>query len=362
MNADSIRNTASTAGASQASPADADGAASADGAADADAVADHDPDQVDGVANGHGDSSVAGALGIGVIAREIGLTKDTLRVWERRYGFPQPLRAHGGERVYPAEQIERLKIVKRLLDGGHRPGKIMRLPLEALQQLAGSATPRAGVLPDDVLDALVDLLAAGQVGEVRKALAQRLLAFGLGRFVLETAAPLSTRVGDAWASGKIQVYQEHLFSEVLQHLLRGAMNLMPDARQDADARPRVLLTTVPGEQHGLGLLMAEAMLMLSGASCIALGTQTPLLEICAAAQAQRADVVALSYSEVMGMQDVWTGLGELRDRLPTGTHIWVGGSSAALARRTLSGIEHVPALGRVDEAVIGWRKRQVAAS
>jgi len=299
-------------------------------------------------------------LGIGVIAREIGLTKDTLRVWERRYGFPRPLRGDAGERIYPADQIERLKIIKRLLDGGHRPGKIMPLPLEALQHLAGSATPRPGVIPDAVLDALVDQLAAGQVADVRKTLAQRLLAFGLGRFVVETAAPLSTRVGDAWANGKIQVYQEHLFSEILQHLLRGAMNLMPDIRQDAEARPRVLLTTMPGEQHGLGLLMAEAMLMLSGASCIALGTQTPLLEICAAADAQQADIVALSYSEMMSAQEVWPALGELRERLPAETRIWVGGSSMALGRRTVSGVEHIGVLDRVDEAVVNWRKRRLA--
>ena len=308
----------------------------------------------------HDESDAAGALGIGVIAREIGLTKDTLRVWERRYGFPRPLRADGGERIYPAEQIERLKIVKRLLDGGHRPGKVVKLSLEALQQLVGSATPRAGLMPDEALDSLVDMLAAGQVAEIRKALAQRLLAFGLGRFVLDTAAPLSTRVGDAWATGRIQVYQEHLFSEVLQHLLRGAMNLMPDARQDPESRPRVLLSTTPGEQHGLGLLMAEAMLMLSGASCISLGTQTPLLEICAAAGAQRADIVALSYSAMMGFQEVWTGLTELRERLPAHVAIWVGGASPALGRRSLPGVENITLLARIDEAVIGWRKRQLS--
>jgi DNA-binding transcriptional MerR regulator/methylmalonyl-CoA mutase cobalamin-binding subunit len=302
----------------------------------------------------------AGALGIGVIAREIGLTKDTLRVWERRYGFPQPLRADGGERLYPPDQIERLKVVKRLLDGGHRPGKIMHLTLDALQRLAGSATPRIGLLPDEALDAMVEMLAGGRVGELRKTLAQRLLSFGLGRFVIETAGPLSTAVGDAWASGRLQVYHEHLFSEILQQMLRGAMNLMPDLGRDASARPRVLLTTTPGEQHGLGLLMAESIMTLSGAGCISLGTQTPLLEVCAAAEAQQAEVVALSFSAMMGMQEVWTNLAELRERLPSRVGIWVGGASAALSRRSLAGVDHVLSLERIDEAVIGWRKRHPA--
>ena len=64
-------------------------------------------------ANGIG---IGMGIGIGAIAHEIGLTKDTLRVWERRYGFPKPQRSLGGERLYPQEQVTKLRLVKRLLD------------------------------------------------------------------------------------------------------------------------------------------------------------------------------------------------------------------------------------------------------
>ena len=53
-------------------------------------------------------------LSIAAVERDTGLSKDTLRVWERRYGFPQPLRDANGERTYTAEQLARLRIVKRL--------------------------------------------------------------------------------------------------------------------------------------------------------------------------------------------------------------------------------------------------------
>ena len=59
--------------------------------------------------------------------------------------------------------------------------------------------------------------------------------------------------------------------------------------------PRVVLTTVPEEQHVLGLLMSECLLTLEGAACIPLGTQTPLADIVRAASAHAADVVAPSF-------------------------------------------------------------------
>ena len=41
----------------------------------------------------------ASGISIAAVERDTGLGKDTLRVWERRYGFPQPLRDAFGERV-----------------------------------------------------------------------------------------------------------------------------------------------------------------------------------------------------------------------------------------------------------------------
>lgn len=64
-------------------------------------------------------------LTITAVARETGLSPDTLRVWERRYGFPKPLRNSSGRRGYPQEQIDRLRQIKRLVDAGFRPGKLV---------------------------------------------------------------------------------------------------------------------------------------------------------------------------------------------------------------------------------------------
>ena len=60
----------------------------------------------------------AGAIGIAAVERETGINKETLRVWERRYGFPAPWRDATGERLYPPEQVHKLRLVRRLMEAG----------------------------------------------------------------------------------------------------------------------------------------------------------------------------------------------------------------------------------------------------
>ena len=50
-------------------------------------------------------------LSISAVERDTGLSKDNLRVWERRYGFPNPQRDAFGERIYPLEQVDRKSVV-----------------------------------------------------------------------------------------------------------------------------------------------------------------------------------------------------------------------------------------------------------
>jgi DNA-binding transcriptional MerR regulator len=77
----------------------------------------------------------------GVAARLAGLSAETLRVWERRYDLSDTQRSTSGQRLYSAEQVRRLGLLKQLVDQGHAIGVLARLPIEQLQELTG---PRAG--------------------------------------------------------------------------------------------------------------------------------------------------------------------------------------------------------------------------
>jgi methylmalonyl-CoA mutase cobalamin-binding subunit len=296
--------------------------------------------------------------GIAAVERDTGLAKDTLRMWERRYGFPAPLRDGNGERVYPDEQVERLRLIRRLLDNGHRPGKIVALPRADLVRLSESlaAPASAPALVDEGVAGYVELLRAHRIDELRDGLRIQLVRGGLERFAIEWAAPMATLVGERWACGEVSVFEEHLFTETIGRLLREALDALPPVR--AAVRPRVLLTTLPLELHGLGLLMAESLMALHGCACLSLGVQTPLPDIARAASMHAADIVALSCSPCMGATQLVEGLADLRRQLPAGIELWAGGSNPALARRAPANVRVLRHLTDIEPALSEWRRLQ----
>src|SRR5215207_3403060 len=79
-------------------------------------------------------------LNISAVERETGLSQDVLRMWERRYGFPKPDRDENGERQYSVADVAKLRAIKRLMDIGTRPGKIIHMAVEELNGLADERT------------------------------------------------------------------------------------------------------------------------------------------------------------------------------------------------------------------------------
>jgi methanogenic corrinoid protein MtbC1 len=312
-------------------------------------------------------------LSIASVERETGIGKDTLRVWERRYGFPTPGRDAFGERSYPQDQVDLLRVVKRLIDAGHRPGRILRLEPFQIVALADSAAsrgagstgarraegrdgePGAPAAHDgSALSAFLDMIRRHDAPGLRQALGGALARMGAERFVSELVAPLNVAVGEAWSRGRLEVFEEHSYTEEVQVVMRHAIAQMPPPQ--AGSRPRMLLSTFPGEAHGLGLLMVEIICRLEGAPCVSLGVQTPVLDLVRAAQAHDVDVVAISTSGIQPLQQVSDALTELRARLPESMALWVGGNTLALRRRPVPGTELMPSLQDLADALRRWRE------
>ena len=295
---------------------------------------------------------------IAAVERDTGLSKDVLRMWERRYGFPTHERDANGERAYAGTQVDRLRLIKRLMDQGHRPGKLIATADEELNTLVSRRSVRQANpanAPDTELSVLLQLIKQHDAAGYQQAMQQRLARQGMQSFVQDTVAPLTRSVGEAWEDGSFEVFEEHLFTELTKRLLRQAIATLPGGQRS----PRILLTSVPDEPHVIGLLMAESLFTLEGAECIPLGTQMPLLEIGRAAIAHEADVVALSFSTAFPQRQIPTLLQQLRMMLPDETCLWVGGGGIARLAK-MDGVLLLNSLAEALSAITTWRTEQGA--
>ena len=80
----------------------------------------------------------------GAVARQLGMSVETLRAWEHRYGITSSQHSGGGQRLYSQEDLQRLAWIKSLVDAGHRIGKLAALAPQDLQALAQGLSAEGG--------------------------------------------------------------------------------------------------------------------------------------------------------------------------------------------------------------------------
>jgi DNA-binding transcriptional MerR regulator len=295
--------------------------------------------------------SQAGVSSIKVVSELTGLQMGTLRAWERRYGFPKPTRREGSNRrLYSNEQIERLRVVAQALERGYRPGDVIPLApgeLQALLQNDNGARGAPGGRAIADVPALIALLLRDEVRHIEDELRLAAAALGPKRFVTELAQPLALAVGQAWAAGTLAIRQEHVMTECLTTQLRSLLA----AQQDADGSPTIVLATLPGESHTLGLQMVAVYLALSAAKPRLLGANTPPEQVIAAAEALGARVVGIALTTaadpVVGRHE----LQRLARGLPMSVALWVGGGGARALGKVSARIEPVDSWLALDAAL-----------
>jgi DNA-binding transcriptional MerR regulator/methylmalonyl-CoA mutase cobalamin-binding subunit len=300
--------------------------------------------------------STAGKLSIGALSRATGIPIETLRTWERRYGFPVPERKPSGHRVYSLASVPRLRRIAEALGRGHRAAEVVTATeadlsqlLEATPASSGQALPSA--YPSEAPRDCSDLLRAVEHFD-GAALTHQLMAdwtlLGPVEFLRVRVAPLIRAVGDAWQARRLDVQHEHFLSERIGDLIR-TLRLRFEERA---VGPLVVLATLPGESHGLGLQMATLVLVVAGCRTLYLGTDVPVPEIAAVAKNMGARAVAISVSSARAGRVSTAHLRRLRALLSRRVTLLVGGDGAPKARKGMDVIQDLTALE-------GWASRLV---
>jgi len=300
-------------------------------------------------------ASAAGKLSIGSLARATGVPVETLRTWEQRYGYPVADRKPSGHRVYALSNVPRLRRIADAIARGHRASAVVGATDADLDRLLSVTAdpPSPGPVPVNPAETSIDTL----LGAVRAFDADRLTSalwaawgrLGPVAFLQQTVAPLLERIGREWAEGRMEIRHEHFVSERLSDVMR-AIRLPLDL---ASAGPTVVCATLPGEAHAIGLQMVALLLSSSGLRVLYLGTEIPPPELGRLARELSARAVALSVSGAADGAAVRRHLTKLREALPRGVQVLVGGKGAPAGRTDIVTVDDFAGLVRWAQSLRG---------
>jgi DNA-binding transcriptional MerR regulator/methylmalonyl-CoA mutase cobalamin-binding subunit len=209
------------------------------------------------------------------VAKLTGLSKDVIRVWERRFGLLQPTRGANRYRNYSDEDVALLRYLKAELDAGGSIGELARLGREELMNRARRTAPRQSVV-DHTFDRLLqELLAA--LDPFDRIKFEKRLNGAVAVVPFEEALhgillPLQEEVGAWWHDGRLDVAIEHYVTKQVQQKIFSAMNQLPVAEFGA----KVVVACPPGEEHDIGALVVAYRCRVRGCRVYYLGANVPI--------------------------------------------------------------------------------------
>lgn len=285
---------------------------------------------------------------ISIVERDTGINRDTLRVWERRYGFPLPARNDKGERIYSEQQLRTLQRVRRLMDQGLRPGKLLPPDQAKFEQIENSLGQSPSSTNSEINPDIINIISAVEEARPERIsgiLQTQYAQLGMKEFVLQFVLPLVIQVGERWARGQLEIYQEHVITD---HLLRFLTRECDQLAID-DSKPTVLLATLPGENHTLGLTMIAALLADQGMRSINLGSSVPMDQLARAATDFKCSIVGITFSGAYPYHAIRATVTELRELLADDVRIYIGGEGVRRLRKLPDGVFKILSLTHINE-------------
>lgn len=267
------------------------------------------------------------------VADRTGLTPDVIRVWERRYQAVSPQRSASNQRMYSDDDIERLGLLRQLTDTGLRISNIANLGTVELRDLYQKEHEKYGRTPlttgskerlqgriDACMKAIVDMDPVALERELQVAVVE----MGTVSFLSRLVHPLLVKIGEDWRSGQLRTSQEHFSSACLRSFLgRYFVSGNMDHRG-----PVIVMGTPTGHSHEMGAAMAAMVAAQAGWNVVYLGPSIPVEDLAWTAAHKNAAAVALSIHYPPDDPTVAPYLEALKELLPAGVDILVGGSSA----------------------------------
>ncbi len=260
------------------------------------------------------------------VAKLTSLSKDVIRVWERRYGLVKPSRSSNRYREYSDEEVALLRFVKAQMEQGATIGALAAEGRDQLVARMRIATPVSAEeqkpherLLDDLMGSLDPLDKAGFERRLNGAVAVIPFDEAVQRILL----PLQRRIGELWHQGRLNIAVEHYVTKIIQQKLFSVMNQLPVN----EFGPRILIACPEGETHEIGAQAVAYIAAIRGCHVYYLGPNLPHSDLVIFCETITPDLVLLSLTEVKPEAAALQQLKDL-EQLATRWSVAVGGQGA----------------------------------
>jgi MerR family transcriptional regulator, light-induced transcriptional regulator len=265
------------------------------------------------------------------VAKLTGLSKDVIRVWERRFGLLKPTRGANRYRNYSDEDVALLKFLKEQLDAGGSIGELAKLGREELLGRARAAAPRVSFVDNTFSRLLRELLST--LNPFNRVTFEKRLNGAVAVVPFEEALhgillPLQEQVGQLWHEAQIDVAIEHYVTKHIQQKIFSAMNQLPVAEFGA----KVVVACPPGEEHDIAALTVAYRCRIRGCRVYYLGANVPVASLTNLCGKVQPDLTIMSFPVALS-DDMATELVQaLADEVSPVSNLAVGGHGAIAMR------------------------------
>ncbi|MBX3335461.1 MAG: cobalamin B12-binding domain-containing protein [Nitrospira sp.] len=265
------------------------------------------------------------------VAKLTGLSKDVIRVWERRFNLLKPTRGTNRYRNYSDEDVMMLRYLKEQLDGGASIGELAKLGREELVTRARANTPRVAVVENmfgRLLQELLSTLNPLDRVTFEKRLNGAVAVVPFDEALSGILLPLQEQVGQLWHDGHIGIAVEHYVTSQIQQKIFSAMNQLPVAEFGAT----VVVACPPGEEHDIAALAVAYQCRVRGCRVYYLGANVPIAALVKLCHEVKPDLTIISCPIVRAEDKAAELIQALVEDVSPVSDVAVGGHGALAVR------------------------------
>jgi DNA-binding transcriptional MerR regulator len=272
---------------------------------------------------------------IKTIAKILGIPRNTLLAWERRYGFVIPERTENGYRTYSEHDLAILREVQALTGAGYAISEAVNmirtkvsaptLSIQSTEILTSSKQP---------FTQLQHALLQFDHSEAESAM-RSYRHLGFRELINQVFVPILSDIGTKWADGQISILQEHYVSGFIHDQMSGMYLQLGSGPENG---PHAICAGYPEETHELGLIAISIQLVLDGWRVTHLGTRVPQQELVDFINEQKPALLCVSVMYEREPQKIVAYADTIRRQIPNNVQMVIGGQAVCSNQVQVQGV------------------------